>query len=116
MAKVKELDIKGEKYTFHLVDIIDNNSNIEGETNTREKTIYIKKDNDISELSKTILHEMLHALFYECGRPYDCKDEELVEFLSHNFHYLADKFNLVIERFGYLIKGEKHEKNRRKKV
>lgn len=116
MARVLKIDIKGIKYDFHLVDIIGNDSNIEGETNTRDKTIYIKKDNDIDNLGKTILHEMYHALFYECGRPCECRDEELIEFLSYNFYYMTYKFNLVVDKFEKLIKGEKNEKNSRKKI
>ena len=34
---------------------------------------------------KVLRHELFHAIFYECGCPWYCDDENLVEFMSINF-------------------------------
>lgn len=107
MEKVNglKLNIKGVDYRVKLVDLIDNDSKILGQTNHLDKTILIReceKDNvDI------IAHELIHAYFYECALSCYNDDETLVSWLGFHFGDLAENVLSVLKYFKNLKGGKK---------
>lgn len=73
------MQIKGQEYKTHFFK---DNRGFEGLTRTDTKDIFIKVDEDENETKKTIIHELLHAYFFECGLVGYCSDETLVHFLE----------------------------------
>lgn len=72
------LQIKGTTYKVQLYK----NFGYSGETNIKEKTISIEADEDLEELRRTIMHELLHAYFFECGLNCFCNNETLISWLE----------------------------------
>lgn len=68
--------IKGEKWEIKFVDIINQNGEILGLTDSENNIIYIKKNNE-RRMKATIVHELCHSILYESGIP-EWKDEDSI--------------------------------------
>ena len=89
----KEILIKGSKYK---VKEIEQNCFVSGETDFLTKTITIVKDNNIEEAKMTIVHELLHAYFHECGLKSYCNDETLIVFIESIFKDLNKNYKNIL--------------------
>lgn len=107
MEKVNglKLNIKGVGYRVKLVDLIDNDSKILGQTKHFDKTILIKKSEKDSV--DTIAHELIHAYFYECALSCYNDDETLVSWLGFHFGDLVENVLSVLKYFKNLKGGKK---------
>ncbi len=107
MKKVKgfKLSIKGVDYRVRPVDLIDNDSKILGQTNHSDKTILIRESEKCSV--DTVVHELLHAYFYECALSCYNNDENLISWLDFHFEELVDKVVSVLKYFKNLKGGKK---------
>lgn len=83
----KTINIKGTPYKVNFVDAL---YEVDGLTDTKNKNIYIQKSEDKEELQKTLIHELTHAFFYECGLIQYCNSEILAYWIENN---LSDIFN-----------------------
>ena len=73
--------IKGRTYNIDAIDFIDK-GNTSGNINIIDKQILISKDS--MDIDHTILHELVHGFFYECGLYNQYEDEELTNWIA--FH------------------------------
>lgn len=107
MEKVNglKLNVKGVNYRVKLVDLIDNDSKILGQTRHSDKTILIKKSEKDSV--DTIAHELIHAYFYECALSCYNDDETLVSWLGFHFGDLVENVLSVLKYFKNLKGGKK---------
>lgn len=101
MSKYGEfkMDIKGSEYTIVYCSLINNNSNYYGLTSVKDKQIAIADFGDIDEQQNTVLHELMHAVFYECGQTKLSDDENLIEFFEQVFKYIYQKFSVICKKF-----------------
>lgn len=82
MLKNKIIKVKGVPYKIKFVDDLDDK---EGFCETKDKIIVIKKSEDKKEFIDTVVHELYHAYFSECGlESYSC-DEILIYWLAKHF-------------------------------
>ena len=96
----KKIDIFGTKYTIKIVDRIeDDNIIYDGSTYHDSHIIKIAKyvnNNKISneEMTRTLLHEINHAIF-TAGQYFNSNDDEpLVEWIARCYHSLIFKQKL----------------------
>lgn len=89
----KVIRVKGIDYTIMFVDKL---INICGLTDSKNKEIYIEIDEDKEEMNKTIIHELIHAFFDECGLKSYSNDEVLVNWLECNFFEIYNQFEKCI--------------------
>lgn len=85
----EDIDILGTKYKFILVKDEDFPTGEEGQnggiTKFFDKEIIINNDIEKKvEYNWIVRHELLHALFFECGLPEYANDEKLVECFSYH--------------------------------
>ena len=83
------IDILGTKYKFNVVKDEDFPSGEEGQnggvTKCFDKEIIINDNIETrTEYNWIVRHELLHALFFECGLPEYANDEKLVECFSYH--------------------------------
>lgn len=85
---IKKIYVKGTKYQIKFEK--DQNFYL-GETDFENKVIKIVKNEDNKELKQTIIHELLHAYFGECGLVEYRRDETLINFLDSIMLELMEK-------------------------
>ena len=73
-----------------------------GQTRKIEKRLVVENTADINELKKTIVHELFHAYFLECGLVDYCNDEVLVNWLDQHFFEVYNQVEKILKN-----KGEK---------
>ena len=79
-----------------------------GLTSTRNKTIRIHNGLVKRDLERIILHELLHAYFFECGLQEYCADETLVNYFDSIYHDLSQNLNNVVKMHSAGLKGAKN--------
>lgn len=84
--------IKGQPYQ---VTFFNEEERYKGRTSFENKVIELYKEEDKKELQKTIIHELFHAYFYECGLIEYAVDETIMYFIEHVFHDLVDNANKI---------------------
>lgn len=91
---IKKIDVLGTKYKIIFADEKTNNELIDsnGYVDIIKKEIVLDKTN--KRLRKTIIHELVHAFFYESGIEKYFNDELLVNWISLQF----DKILNVVEQ------------------
>ena len=94
MKNNKIIKIKGQKYTLKIVDELDNDCC--GHSDCDEKIIYIKKSKNDKLMISTLVHELYHCYFFECGLPEYAIDETLIYWLEKHF------FDIDIEVFDFI--------------
>lgn len=87
--------IKGQEYK---ITFFKDSRGFAGLTKTDEKEILIELNPDDKEIQKTIIHELLHAYFYECGLIGYCGDETLVGFLENIYPDLTKSAMEIFEK------------------
>jgi len=92
--KIEIINIKGQEYQVEFKDYLPNCC---GLSDSAKKEIFIENNSNSEELKKRIVHELLHAYFYECGLNVYNSDETLINWIDHHFLELNDKLNKIIE-------------------
>lgn len=89
-----KVNIKGTNYNVafknHIADCAD--GVILGRTNHDYYSIEIKNNRTFYDTCKTIVHELLHAYFYQCGLFSQCDDEDLVKWIESQYFDILDSF------------------------
>lgn len=86
------VNIKGVDYE---IKVIEKNDFIDGQIDYTNHILNIVKTTK-ENTKRTIIHELLHAYFHECGLPhYD--DEILIYFLDYIFLDLEEKLQAIIK-------------------
>ena len=84
--------IKGQKYNIEVRDFIDKGDTA-GEIDKIGKQILIAKDS--LDINHTILHELTHAFFYECGLYEECSKEGLVNRIAHHIPEIVKVYEKI---------------------
>ena len=92
--KETKVTIKGIDYTIKFVDTFDL---CHGMTDTTEKIILINYSLEKNLMFEAILHELIHAYFYECGLDCWCDDEKLVTFIARHFFDVNEAFYFILK-------------------
>lgn len=66
----------------------DNGGDLYGEIVYDKNEIYLYDKQDEESKKVTLIHEMLHGIFYMCGRGKNRKDEDLITALSENLYQI----------------------------
>ena len=97
--------MNGDEWTVYLVDIIDENSNIYGQTIYSTNTVLLRRL-PYNLMRKTFIHEFTHVWLFETGRDPDVErrfgDEEVCCMYSHMFDNLTN----IMEMFENAILKE----------
>lgn len=86
--------IKGQPYK---VTFFNKAERYEGRTSFENKVIELYKEEDEKEMQKTIIHELFHAYFYECGLIEYAYNETIMYFVENVFHDLIKNANKICE-------------------
>ena len=83
-----KLDIGGHEYTIQEKTLTskDETKNLFGHHLIQDNVIFINKDIELSRKKETLIHEVLHAVFYNRGVTHD---ESLIETLSNGLYQLG---------------------------
>lgn len=92
--KKQTLTIKGQPYKLIFKNgcFLDDDCVCLGITDKVNKEIIINISNDTNYL-RTLLHELMHAYFWECGLSDYCCDETLVDWLALQLPQTSDTYN-----------------------
>lgn len=90
------IKIKGQPYTICYVKNLYGSL---GLTDTENKFIYVQKIEDIEELQRTIIHELIHAYFYECGLLEYSQSETLAYWFESHFKIINNDFIKIFQNF-----------------
>lgn len=85
----RKIKINGQDYTRKSKKVVDE-GNAVGEINYDDKEILISKNN--SDIDDTILHELTYEYLYECGLRKWAYNEDLVNWIAHNFLEMTQIF------------------------
>ena len=100
-----ELTIGGTPYKIVEVKQIDHDPEIWGQTVYETRQIFIKKSLDSVRKRQTLIHETLHATFFESG--YESHEEEMVNRLSGTLSGITFSNDRLGERFLVEVMKEK---------
>lgn len=91
---MKRIKVAGIEYTINPVDKLFETYGIYGNIHYSSATINV--DNSLSNDRKeqTIIHEFLHAIFFESG--YEEQDEEMINSVSITLHQVLRDNNVAI--------------------
>lgn len=92
--KKQYIIIKGVKYNINFYSDV---RSYVGMTDTKKKEIIIFINQNEIDFFKTIIHELLHAYFYECGLCRFSDDEQLIEWLEFTFLDIYSDFSRIVE-------------------
>lgn len=95
MKQIK-INIKGQPYIIRYVNNLYGHS---GVTNTANKYIHIQETEDAYELQKTIIHELIHAYFNECGLIEFSVNEILAYWFESHFQNINNDFVKIFQTF-----------------
>ena len=92
--KEQTITIKGQPYKLIFKNgcFLSDDCVCLGTTDRVEKEITINISNDTDYLS-TLLHELIHAYFWECGLGDYYRDETLVDWLAMQLPQISDTYN-----------------------
>lgn len=79
------IKIKGENYKTYFTKELINDGAAIGRTDLTNRKITIYTGSPPELLKQTMIHEVIHAYFNECGLERYCNDEILVEWLERHF-------------------------------
>lgn len=102
MFNVKEkllVNIKGVEYKVYFVDEV---PAVSGICDRKNKKIYVEILEDKDEMFNTLIHELLHAYFIECGLVSYSRDEVLISWLEQHFFELYNQFEDIYVRSNLL--------------
>lgn len=90
--KKNSVNVLGTKYNINYFDYL---TGYLGSTDTDKKIIDIDNTLNKNEFKRTILHELLHAYFYECGLERYSGDEFLIHWLDRFIPIIMQKVNKI---------------------
>lgn len=97
MKNTKKIIIKGQVYTIIFVDDL---FEYNGLTDLDGKIIYISKNIERKEdIYETLVHELLHAHFFECGLFEFADNELLVAWLGKHFLSIVEMSLFLLDDF-----------------
>ena len=91
----KTINIKGIEYNIKFQDYLGSSL---GVTRPILKEIVIENTENIDDLKDVIVHELIHAYFYECGLQQYYDDEILVTWLGRHFCEISNQLENLIQR------------------
>ncbi|WP_159723164.1 hypothetical protein [Enterococcus sp. CSURQ0835] len=77
---LKSIIISGVRYDIIEIETVDNDPTVMGLCVYADSVIYIKKALSKDRKNQTLIHEVMHAMFYEAG--FDEQDEDEVNRLG----------------------------------
>lgn len=91
---MRELIINGIHYRIEMEPVIDLEANgtVMGQTDYPSTSIQLLKSLSKERKEQTLIHEALHAIFYEAG--YGDHDEEMINHLTPVFYQFVKQNNL----------------------
>ena len=107
MQTIMKVDIKGQPYKLVFKNecfMVDNDVCL-GLTNKYSKEITINVSED-TDYKRTMLHELMHAYFWESGLSSYCSDETLVDWLALQLPQISNTYNQCL----MLIDRQKNKK------
>ena len=100
-----KVNIKGTSYLVKFVDKIeeDGESVVVGQCYKEDKKILILKGERVNSTAETIVHELLHAFFYECGLVSESSNEDAIRWIERNYF---DIFKAFLKIFNSMFKDK----------
>lgn len=90
---MKNVKVAGVEYKIQVKELVDNDPNVYGSCVYHDAHIEIRKGLSKGRAEQTLIHELLHATFFEAGYRGDGY-EELVERLSVVLHQVLKENDL----------------------
>lgn len=90
----KAIKIKGVPY---FVEFVEDLHGCLGLTDGKAKHIIIENNGDLKEIKKTIVHELFHAFFNECGLIEYSNNELLVNWLEQHYFEIQKLLNFIVD-------------------
>lgn len=94
-----KVNIKGVDYKIELKEILVSDDSAVGITIPLEKTIGLKLNQ--KDIDSTLLHELIHAYFYECGLIEQYRDESLTYWLEYNIPQIMKTYQEILTNRRY---------------
>lgn len=91
---MKNVKVAGVEYKIQVKELVDNDPNVYGSCVYHDAHIEIRKGLSKERAEQTLIHELLHATFFEAGYRGD-EYEELVERLSVVLHQVIKENDLA---------------------
>ena len=81
----KQIRILNKKYTLKLKKRIKTDDSLLGQTVHHKNVIELSTEQDLTSFTDTLLHEILHAIWYTSGIEYGMGGEQTEEFVVNSF-------------------------------
>ena len=91
---MESVKVAGIEYNVKIKELVDNDPNVYGSCVYHDSHIEIRKGLSKERAEQTLIHELLHATFFEAGYRGD-EYEELVERLSVVLHQVLKENDLT---------------------
>ena len=88
MKKLGKLEIGGHIYEVSEENLVspDASRELYGRHEVKENVIYINKDIHESRQQETLIHEIIHAIYFNCGLKHD---EQYIDAISNGLFQLG---------------------------
>ena len=105
------VNIKGRDYKIIKTtkDITSKGELCDGVSDSLNKTIYIKLQDNTEYVLQTIIHELIHANYFECGLYGEMDSEQLPRWFEVQFFQIVKQF-LKIAKYIYPTKTHDADK------
>lgn len=92
------INILGCEYEVIELDVINNDEELLGFVDIKKQNIYLKENmkNDIK--NQTLLHEITHAILYQCGQHDFFENETLIQVIATSYYQIF-KENKMLDYF-----------------
>lgn len=109
--KNNKVNIKGRNYEIIKVDgdLTNNGEKCAGVSDSLNKKIYIKIKENTEDVLQTIVHELIHTNFYECGLFDAWEDEDIPRYFEVQFLPILKQFLKIIK---VIFPNKKYEANK----
>lgn len=97
--KNNKVNIKGRNYEIIKVDgeLTNNGEKCAGVSDALHKKIYIKNRENTEDMLQTIIHELIHSNFYECGLFDAWSDEDMPRYFEVQFLPILKQFLKIVK-------------------
>lgn len=109
--KNNKVNIKGRNYEIIKVtgDLTNNGEKCSGVSNAIGKKIYIQMGENTEYILQTIIHELIHSNFYECGLFDAWEDEDMPRYFEIQFLPILKQFLKIVK---IVFPKKKYEANK----
>ncbi len=109
--KNNKVNIKGRNYEIIKVDgeLTNNGEKCAGVSDALHKKIYIKNRENTEDMLQTIIHELIHSNFYECGLFDAWSDEDMPRYFEVQLLPILKQFLKVVK---IVLPNKKYEANK----